>query len=78
MQLGAFDDRDEARGTWAGLQARFGDLLASKSMVIEAAQSGGRTFYRLRAHGFAGEDDARRFCSALIAENAACILAQQR
>ena len=47
-------------------------------MVVQSAQSGGRTFYRLRAHGFAGEDDARRFCAALLAENAACIPVAQR
>ena len=60
------------------LQSRFGDLIATKSMVVQSAQSGGRTFYRLRAHGFTGEDDARRFCAALLAENAACIPVAQR
>jgi hypothetical protein len=73
VQLGAFDSPEVARGEWATLQARFGDLMSGKSVVIQAAQSGGRTFYRLRAHGFDGEDDARRFCAALLAENAACI-----
>jgi cell division septation protein DedD len=33
----------------------------------------GRTFYRLRALGFEDEADSRRFCSALVAERAACI-----
>ncbi|MFN7223694.1 MAG: SPOR domain-containing protein [Paracoccaceae bacterium] len=73
VQLGAFDSADLARGEWIKLTGRFGDLMSGKSLVIQSAQSGGRTFYRLRAHGFAGEDDARRFCSALLAENAACI-----
>ena len=48
-------------------------IAAGKAMVIQAAESGGRTFFRLRAHGFENEDDARRFCSALVAENASCI-----
>lgn len=77
-QLGAFDDVDTAKAEWIQLQARFAELLASKSMVVQAAQSGGRTFYRLRAHGFADEDEARRFCAALLAENAACIPVSHR
>lgn len=73
VQLGAFDTADQARGEWAVLTQRFGDLMSGKSVVVQTAESGGRTFYRLRAHGFDGEDDARRFCAALLAENAACI-----
>ncbi len=73
VQLGAFDDEAGARKEWDRLVGRFGELLVGKERVVQAAQSGGRTFYRLRAHGFDNEDDARRFCSALLAENAACI-----
>lgn len=73
VQLGAFDSPELARGEWRKLSGRFGDLMTGKSVVIQAAQSGGRTFYRLRAYGFGGEDDARRFCAALLAEDAACI-----
>ncbi len=73
VQLGAFDNEEQARGEWDRLASRFGDLMVGKSRVVQSAQSGGRTFYRLRAHGFDGEDDARRFCSALVAENAECI-----
>jgi hypothetical protein len=78
VQLGAFDDEAGARGEWAKLQGRFAELIAGKAMVVQAAQSGGRTFYRLRAHGFEGEDEARRFCAALLAENASCIPVSQR
>ena len=78
VQLGAFDTAELARGEWVKIVARFGDLMSGKSLVVEAAESGGRTFYRLRAHGFAGEDDVRRFCAALVAENAACIPAKSR
>ncbi|TGD65018.1 SPOR domain-containing protein [Tabrizicola sp. WMC-M-20] len=73
VQLGAFDSAEIARAEWARVRDRFGDLMTGKSLVVQSAQSGGRTFYRLRAHGFEGEDDARRFCAALLAENAACI-----
>lgn len=73
VQLGAFDDMETARAEWDRLAGRFGELMSSKGRVIQSAQSGGRTFYRLRAHGFEDEADARRFCSALLAEDAACI-----
>ena len=73
MQLGAFDTGEQARGEWTKIAGKFGDLMSGKSAVVQSAISGGRTFYRLRAHGFDGEDDARRFCTALLAEGAACI-----
>jgi hypothetical protein len=73
VQLGAFDSPEIARSEWRKLGERFGDLMTGKTLVVQSAQSGGRTFYRLRAHGFGGEDDSRRFCAALLAENAACI-----
>lgn len=78
VQLGAFDDEPSARAEWAKLQGRFAELINGKAIVVQPAQSGGRTFYRLRAHGFAGEDEARRFCVALLAENASCIPVAQR
>ncbi|WP_300514832.1 SPOR domain-containing protein [Aliiroseovarius sp.] len=73
VQLGAFDSPQVARSEWVRLAARFEDYMGGKTRVIEEAQSGGKTFYRLRAHGFADLSDARRFCSALLAEKAACI-----
>ncbi|THD83149.1 SPOR domain-containing protein [Aliigemmobacter aestuarii] len=73
VQLGAFDDVESARAEWDKLAGRFTELMTGKGRVIQSAQSGGRTFYRLRAHGFDDEADARRFCSALLAEEAACI-----
>ena len=72
-QLGAFDDPAQARSEWTKLQSRFGPYLLGKSRVVQEAQSGGRVFYRLRAMGFTDLSDARRFCSALLAENADCI-----
>lgn len=73
VQLGAFDDASDARQAWEKLLAQFSELMAGKALVLETAKSGGRVFYRLRAQGFADEAEARRFCSALVAENAACI-----
>ncbi|MDU8926794.1 SPOR domain-containing protein [Alisedimentitalea sp. MJ-SS2] len=72
-QLGAFDSAETARKEWNKLSNRFGDYLEGKQRVIQKAKSGGRVFYRLRAMGFADLSDARRFCSALVAERADCI-----
>lgn len=73
VQLGAFDSQEVARAEWEKLAGRFDEYLEGKSRVIEKAQSGGKTFYRLRAMGFDDVSDARRFCSALMAGKAACI-----
>ncbi|MBR9843969.1 MAG: SPOR domain-containing protein [Rhodobacteraceae bacterium] len=73
VQLGAYASADIARSEWDKFTARFGDYLGDKTRVIQKAQSGGRTFYRLRAMGFADLSDARRLCSALKAQNADCI-----
>jgi hypothetical protein len=78
VQLGAYDTADEARAAWSTLLSRFGDLLTDKSLVVQSAESGGRTFYRLRAHGFSDEDAARRLCSALLTEDTPCIPVAQR
>ncbi|KPQ04790.1 MAG: Sporulation related domain [Rhodobacteraceae bacterium HLUCCA12] len=73
VQLGAYDTEAEAREAWNDLASRFDAHMDGRGRVIESATSGGRTFYRLRAHGFDGEPEARRFCSVLLAENADCI-----
>ena len=72
-QLGAFDSAKVARSEWERLSTKLGDLLDGKRRVVQRAESGGRTFYRLRAVGFDDLADARRFCSALQAEQAECI-----
>lgn len=72
-QLGAFDSETVAREQWDQLSNRFNVYLGDKQRVIQKASSGGRVFYRLRAMGFEDIADARRFCSALVAENADCI-----
>ena len=76
VQLGAFDSRDEAAAEWKKISARFDEYIDGKSRVIEEASSGGRVFYRLRAHGFADLTSSRRFCAVLVAANASCIPVQ--
>jgi hypothetical protein len=73
VQFGAFDSPEAARAEWLKLDAKFSDFLRDKQRVVQQAVSGGKTFYRLRAMGFSDINDARRFCSALLAERQACI-----
>ncbi|MGB0660337.1 MAG: SPOR domain-containing protein [Mangrovicoccus sp.] len=73
VQLGAFDSEDVALSVWTDLDKRFGDFVSSKGRIIQRADVGGKTFYRLRLHGFDDLAEARRFCAALIAERADCI-----
>jgi hypothetical protein len=73
VQLGAFDSADIAASEWARMTQRFPEFFDDKDQIIQQANSGGRTFFRLRAMGFTDLSDARRFCSALSAEGAACI-----
>jgi len=72
-QLGAFASREIAQREWERLAERFEVYLDGKARVIQKAESGGRSFYRLRAMGFEDINDARRFCSALVAEDVECI-----
>ena len=78
VQFGAFDSTDDARAGWVMLQGRFPELMAGKAMVLQPAEGNGRTFWRLRAHGFADEAESRRFCIAFIAEDLICIPVPQR
>jgi cell division protein FtsN len=78
VQLGAFDDEAQAQREWERLQGQFADLFGGKAMVVQSAQSGGRTFYRLRAAGFSGAEDARAFCNTLLSGNSTCIPVTQR
>ncbi len=73
VQLGAFPDEVGAREAWDELATRFAAAFDGRARVIEPAVSAGRTIYRLRAHGFADEPEARRFCALLVAEGADCI-----
>lgn len=78
VQFGAFASTEEAQAQWAELLNRYGDLMGGKAMVVQPVESAGRTFYRLRAEGFADSSDARRFCSAITAEGSDCIPVEMR
>ncbi|WP_458790337.1 SPOR domain-containing protein [Yoonia sp. MH D7] len=73
VQLGAFPSAESAATEWDRLTGRFGDVMTGKNRIIQAATSGGKEFFRLRADGFAELNDARRFCATMVAENVDCI-----
>jgi len=73
VQFSAFRSQDVARAEWDRLSTKFGELLEGKQRVLEEAQSGGQTFYRLRAYGFADAQDANRFCAAVTALREQCV-----
>ena len=73
VQLGAFDDEDGARAEWDRLAGSYPEFFVGRGRIVQSAVSGGREFYRLRAAGFDDLMDARRFCTALLADGAACI-----
>ena len=73
VQLGAFDERDQAIAAWNDIATRFSDYMDGKRRLIQEATSGGRSFYRLRAVGFDDLNASRRFCAVLVADNTACI-----
>ena len=73
VQLGAYGSEEVARAEWANALANFGDYMVGKDRVIQEAETGGRAFWRLRAMGFDGLADARRFCAVLVSDGANCI-----
>jgi len=77
-QLGAFDTPEEARAKWDALSVKYAEVMGGKSLVIQQAVSGGKTFYRLRALGFDADEDTRRFCAVFEADNADCTPVAQR
>ena len=73
VQLGTYPSVDAAHEAWDVIAARYSPLLDERGRVIEQAHSGGSVFFRLRAHGFDDESDARNFCTVLLSQNNDCI-----
>ncbi len=73
VQLGAFPTLEEAQNEWDRIDVAFADYTGDKRRIIQEAETGGTTFYRLRVAGFDDLSDARRFCAVLVAGDASCI-----
>lgn len=73
VQLGTFDTQAVAEAEWTRLSEEYADYLMTKSRVVQPAEHGGQTVYRLQAYGFSSLSDARNFCAVFLAEKADCI-----
>lgn len=73
VQVGDFASAEAARAEWSRLAGRFAPYLQGKAPVVQAAQSGGRDFWRLRATGFTDGADAKRLCATLSAAGVGCV-----
>lgn len=72
-QIGAFDDEASAIREWDRISSLHSASFAGKARVIQPATSAGRTFYRLRVHGFDSEEASRSFCAGIEAPDLRCI-----
>lgn len=73
VQLGAYQSVEEAREGWKEIATLNPELFQNRNWTIERRELGGSPFYRLRAIGFDGLQDARAFCAALIAAKGSCV-----
>ena len=75
LQLLSSRSADEAKGAWARLRDKNGDLLGPLSPSVARANLGDRgTFYRLRAGPVASESKARSICGSLSARGVSCLV----
>ena len=79
IQLGAYLSDDIANSEWGRLSGRHGDLLGKlthyKTTTVAA---NGKTYHRLRVHGFASDAEAKALCVALKARSADCLFAREK
>ncbi len=75
VQLAAAGSADGAMAVWAGLQAKFPDLLKGRTPQVIPVIVNGQSLWRLRVRGFADQSAAQAFCAQLAAEQAPCTLA---
>lgn len=73
VQLVAAGSETEAMRHWAGFANRHADLAAARSAAALPLERPGRSpIWRLRIGGFAGVEDANRWCAALRERGVSC------
>ncbi len=79
IQLGAYLSDQIADSEWGRLSSRHGDLLGKftryKTTTVAA---NGKTYHRLRLHGFADDAEAKSLCVAIKARGADCLFAREK
>jgi hypothetical protein len=75
VQLSSQRNEAEAQSTFRALQAKFPDLLGSRSPLIRRADLGDKgVYYRTLVGPFATSEEASRFCSSYKAAGGQCIV----
>lgn len=74
IQLGALSSDAEARALWSKITAKHGDVVKGSPVIVKA-EVNGKTYYRLRASGFASADAAKKACATLSGRGQACMFA---
>lgn len=75
VQLLSVRSEDAARDAWTRLQGRYGDLLGSETLNLEAADLGARgTFYRVRFGAFDSKAEANGVCQSLKTQGQDCLV----
>lgn len=72
IQLGALSSEAEARTLWSKITAKHGDVVKGSPIIVKA-EVNGKTYYRLRASGFASADAAKKACATLSGRGQACM-----
>jgi D-alanyl-D-alanine carboxypeptidase len=75
IQVGAFEDRDEARDKLADAKSKVGNLLKGAEPYTEVFSKGEKRFYRARFAGLK-ESAAEQACKALKKNKVACFTAK--
>ena len=75
VQLGALSSEQAAHEEWGLLAKRLPQFLAGKQPSVSKVEHDGRTYWRLRAGGFADTAQATTFCQRMRAKGASCSVA---
>lgn len=76
VQLAALPTKEQAEAEWRLLSHKAPQLLAARSPIISEATVNGRSWWRVRAGGFADDAQARSFCDQLRGTGGACSVAR--
>jgi cell division protein FtsN len=72
VQIGAFSSDALAEQSWNGVASKIPGRIAGKTLHVEKADVGGKTYHRALVGGFTSRADADSFCSALKAQGGDC------
>lgn len=77
LQLAAMQEEGAAKQEWARLQNAYPQLLGSLSLIIQKADVGGKTYYRILTGPFPTKATVEDICSQLKAKKQSCLVKKQ-